>query len=130
MKDLELRDIFPKKEPALTRMSVQLNGRWVFATPTQALLKNVKDGVAYFRMTTPFGILRTGAKDPSKTVARGPSGWYLARKSNGEYYVLPKDTYDIFFPKPVTTPKTQAPTSSKALKSKDFYTNVVKDSPR
>jgi len=104
MKDLQLKDIFPKKTNKITRVSIKYFGRWTFATPTQTLLVRQTEGQNYFRMTSEFGVLREGANDPSRTTDRGLAGDYLVQSNDGTFFVLLKQSYDTNFPKPITTP--------------------------
>ena len=57
MKDLTILDIFPRQEQLPTRLSVILQGHWVFSTVVWSQGVRQSDGATYFYMQQEFGII-------------------------------------------------------------------------
>ena len=126
MKDIQPTDIFNRVQNPINRVSVFLNGNWVFVNmPQQSDLQH--DGQSYFKMNYKFGTVRQGETNPKKTQLRGKPGDYLVRTALGEFTVVPKQIYKTTFPTPLTTKNSIPLPASKKLQEKDFLDKVVNE---
>tara|TARA_R110000765_G_scaffold183244_4_gene289141 strand:+ start:1642 stop:2211 length:570 start_codon:yes stop_codon:yes gene_type:complete len=124
MKDLQFKDILVRKDLPLVRSSVFVNGRWSFAsliTPTR-----VTADQSFFLIIYPFGLHRSGSKNPSKYAVKGAPGDYISRDQRGFLALVTAPHYALQFPGPQQIP-TQ-PLSSEQLRDPNFLTKTQVES--
>jgi hypothetical protein len=124
MKDLELRDIFPKANRPLTSVSVYIDGRWLFATLTNPV--KVTASLRVFRIDFPFGLHKSNSKNPAKYSVKGKPGEYVSINKQGINALVTVDEYSRLFPTPQQIP-TSAP-SSELLRDPNFLTKTQLES--
>jgi hypothetical protein len=98
MKDLTILDIFPRQEQLPTRLSVILQGHWVFSTVVWSQGVRQSDGATYFYMQQEFGIVLTSQTNPRRLYKRGKSGDYLVFNPAGYYDIIAQEEYQLRFP--------------------------------
>ena len=64
MKDLALRDIFPRQDALPSRLVVLQQGHWLFTNSNWATGVTQPDGATYFYMQTNFGTVLTNQPNP------------------------------------------------------------------
>ena len=116
--------IYLKKNTTLTRLSVNFNGIWSFATPTNRVRQD--EGVSYYKIDYPFGVTNSQEKNPQKIQQVGTAGDYLVLDTLGTYSVVSKKKYDKLFPPSINYHTNPPPLSSNALKDPNFLTKVAK----
>jgi|TARA_R110001583_G_C5545679_1_gene399841 hypothetical protein len=124
MKDLQFKDILVRQDLPLTRASVYVNGRWSFASlagPTR-----VTSEQDFFLINYPFGINKTGTKDPSRYTVKGAPGDYISRDQRGVLALVTASHYALLFPGPQQIPT--SPPSSDQLKNPNFLTKTQAES--
>ena len=126
MKDLEIRNIFPKNLNIPKRLSVYKNGNWQFTTPANPI--KVDKNQTFYRVNEAFGITNVFTDDPSKTIARGGVGDILIVLSTGTMRILPNSQYVSMYPDLVTIPPTTRTVNSLRLKDPNYITEVAKGS--
>jgi hypothetical protein len=124
MKDLELRDIFPKANKPLGAISVYRNGRWSFASLTNPTRVTVDQ--QFFRIDYTFGLHKKGSKNPAKYAVKGKPGDYVSVDGLGTFALVPADEYLRKFPTPQQVPTT--PDSSEKLRDPNFLTQTQLES--
>ena len=117
-----------KKNTKLTRLSVNFNGIWSFATPINMVRQD--EGVFYYKIDYPFGVTNAQEKNPRKIQQVGATGDYLLLDTLGTYSVVSKKKYDILFPPSINYHTAPPPLSSNALKDPNFLTKLAKESER
>tara|TARA_R100001244_G_C5144138_1_gene128449 strand:+ start:221 stop:586 length:366 start_codon:yes stop_codon:yes gene_type:complete len=98
MKDLELRDIFPRYPNKPTRVSLIQNGHWIFTNIRFSDGITQEDGATYFYYSVPFGIVLGTQVNPRRLYKRGNPGEYLVYNPGGFYDIIDKEEYLIRFP--------------------------------
>ena len=124
MKDLQFKDILVRQDLPLTRASVYVNGRWSFASlagPTR-----VTPEQDFFLIIYPFGINKTGTKDPSRYAVKGAPGDYISRDQRGVLALVTASNYALLFPGPQQIPT--SPPTSEQLKAPNFLTKTQAES--
>lgn len=127
MKDLEQRDILNRQVLPYTKLTVYHNGKWNFQPLDLFTRTTDPDGVTYYRITSPFGLVRQDGINPKTPTFTGKAGDYVAMNISGGLAVVTKEQYDLFFPKKKLT-KEEQPVNSKALRDPNYITNILKDS--
>jgi hypothetical protein len=126
MKDLTRQDLYRKRNPRLTRLSVFRQGRWSFALPTD--VAKIEREATYYKIKLPFGVVFSTQRDPSKVFLRGNPGDYLVVGANGDLSILPKKQYGVFFePKASKSRVIPKPINSNKLNDPNFLTNIIND---
>ena len=115
--------IYLKKNTTLTRLSVNFNGIWSFATPTNRVRQD--EGVSYYKIDYPFGVTNSQEKNPQKIQQVGTAGDYLVLDTLGTYSIVSKKKYDILFPPSINYHTAPPPLSSEALKDPNFLTKIA-----
>lgn len=120
--------IYLKKNTTLTRLSVNFNGIWSFATPINMVRQD--EGVFYYKIDYPFGATNAQEKNPKNVQQLGAAGDYLVLDTLGTYSVVSKKKYDILFPPSINYHTAPPPLSSNALKDPNFLTKLVEETER
>jgi hypothetical protein len=123
MKDIDQRDILRRERLRATQLSVKVNGGWQFATLQRASKR--LNGLSYYRIQFPFGLVNSRANDPKIIMEYGDPGDYVAMDRLGELSLVKKDMYDLQFAKPNTRPEVR-PVNSKKLSDPKFITDIVR----
>jgi len=123
MKDIDKRDILVRGRLRATQLSVKANGRWQFTTLARASKR--AEGLSYYRIQFPFGLVNSKTRDPKIIMQYGEPGDYVSIDRLGELSLVKKDMYDLRFPKKDTRPQT-IPTTSKKLSDPKFITDIVR----
>ena len=124
MKDVEIRDIFPKANKPLAAVSVYRNGRWSFATlktPTRIL-----ETQQFFKINFPFGLHKKGSQNAAIYAVKGNPGDYVSVDRLGTFALVTADDYLRKFPTPQQIPPT--PNSSEKLRDPNFLTKTQLES--
>lgn len=127
MKDLEKRDIFPRKNPRLAKLSVYRGGEWLFSSPVD--LKRVTEDQSFYLISEKFGLVNENINNPGKPVKIGVPGDYVAVDRVGVMSLVTEAEFKMLFPAKKLS-ATKPLTSSEALKDPNFLTNIVKDSKK
>ena len=122
MKDIDQRDILIRERLRATQLSVKVNGGWQFATLQRASKR--LNGLSYYRIQFPFGLVNSRANNPKIIMEYGDPGDYVAMDRLGELSLVKKDMYDMLFARP-KNPVTR-PVSSKKLSDPKFITDIVR----
>jgi hypothetical protein len=125
MKDLELKDIFPRFERKINKLSVYTFGVWKFAIPSNPIKQTLEAN--YYKINFKFGVLNSNQIDPRNTKARGEAGDYLVQDINNNYSVMTQAEYNLYFPTALQEVKKE-PLTSNALKNPQFLTDILKNS--
>lgn len=125
MKDLELKDIFPKANRTLGAVSVYRNGRWSFATLKTPTVQTVDQ--QFFRINYPFGIHKRGSKNPAKYAVKGQPGDYVAVDFLGTFSLVTEQQYSLLFPTQNANPPVPLKTSE-LLTDPKYITKITQES--
>ena len=125
MKDLELKDILAKGRVGYNKVSLYLNGKWQFAPLGNPVITN--ESQTFFRVATPFGLVKSTETNPAKYTVLGNPGDYVALDQLGEVALVTKEQFKTLFPRKNTYPK-QKPTTSSVLKDPNYITKIVRES--
>jgi len=98
MKDMTMRDIFPRVEDKPTQVVQLLNGHWRFVTPNYHGGIQKYDGAMYFRYLTPFGIVLNSETNARRLYKRGEGGDFLVHNPGGYYDIMTEMEYKHLYP--------------------------------
>tara|TARA_R110002051_G_scaffold325166_1_gene426102 strand:+ start:324 stop:908 length:585 start_codon:yes stop_codon:yes gene_type:complete len=125
MKQLKLKDILPKIEIPLTKLSVYYEGQWVFATlKTPTSTTSTQD---FYLISYDFGLVQKNETLPSKKIFNGKAGSYVIKDADGSLTMATPEQYDRVFPRNIIDPPI-LPTTSMLLKDPKYLTNIVRKS--
>ena len=126
MKDMELRDIFTRQPIRLTKVSMYINGRWIFVGLGSPLQQTSTE--TYFRLPKRFGLCRSTTNSPNGINIHGDPGDYVCRSEGGILSLVKPELYnELFPPKNVNPPYT--PTTSSELQDPNYITKILQESP-
>jgi len=125
MNNLDLIKTLAKKTLPLTRVTVYVDGRWVFANLANPVRTTLQQN--FYLISTPFGLTSKGATNAANNSFNGNPGDYVAEdKNQGVLSVVTASYYSLLFPSPQQIPLT--PTSSEQLKNPNFITKTLGES--
>tara|TARA_R110001583_G_scaffold3329_1_gene21612 strand:- start:562 stop:1143 length:582 start_codon:yes stop_codon:yes gene_type:complete len=125
MKDLTLRDILPRPEIPITRLSVYYNGQWTFAdfsTPTRTT-----ETQSFYLISYTFGLVRQGEANPAQRAFNGDAGSYAIQDRDGSLSIATPTQYAQLFPRRLVD-RPAPPLTSALLADPKYLTNVVRKS--
>tara|TARA_R110000796_G_C14391212_1_gene416465 strand:+ start:128 stop:721 length:594 start_codon:yes stop_codon:yes gene_type:complete len=125
MKDLTLKDIIPRPEVPLTRLSVYFEGQWTFATlstPTRST-----ETQSFYLISYSFGLVRQGVANPAQRALNGEAGSYAIQDRDGSLSMATPAQYEQLFPR-ILVDRPAPPTTSQLLQDPNYLTNVVRKS--
>lgn len=123
MKALTLKDILPKIENPLTKLSVFYEGQWTFATlqnPT-----STTESQEYYLISYEFGLVPKNESLPSKFALRGKAGSYAIKASDGTLSTVTDEQYQRAFPS-VLLDRPAPPITSALLTDPKYLTDTVR----
>ena len=95
--------------------------------PAETDIVQLNEGSRVFKMNTTFGVIAASNKKLSTCAQKSAPGNFLVVHIDGSLSALKKSEYSKYFPKQPDV-KQEGTTSNKALKNKDYLTNVKKNS--
>ena len=126
MKDITARDLYPRRIPVLTQVSIKYQSSWLFISLNNAIYESSMEKV--YRLDYTFGLVESEQPDPSKFSVKGNPGDYIIEDSFGTYIRMTPKEYRMKYPTPNKTKKVQVRTS-KNLKDPNYLTKVLQESP-
>jgi len=125
MKDLQLKDILIKPKKYLTKVSVYVDGEWMFMSLGNPVKTTVDQ--YFYLMSTPFGLVYDKTPDPKNFSILGKAGDYVAQgKTQGTLDLVTPSQFLRLFPSPQQNLPT--PTSSEMLKNPNYITKIQQES--
>lgn len=112
------------------KLSVKVSGSWFFASISSNSLVVDTPYKKYYKVNQTFGITDFSETDPAVTMDRGRAGDYLGIDYNNVLSIMPKAKFKELYPKEVKRRQPRGTASFKELDNKDFYTEVVRNTPR
>lgn len=111
------------------KLSVLSNSQWSFAQISSETLAYEDDTRKYYKVDVPFGIVDVNEEDPRNTMKRGKAGDFLSIDYNNVLGVVSKAQFDLLRPKQTVRNPPSGTASYKQLVNKDFYGDVVRNTP-
>lgn len=111
------------------RLSVYSENRWFFAQISSKTLAYEDSTRKYYKIDIPFGIVDVNQFDPRITMKRGKPGDFLSIDYNNVLGVVSKAQFDLLRPKQTVRNTPSGTASYKQLANKDFYGDVVRNTP-
>ena len=125
MKKLRKETAISRVDHPHTKLSVEYEGQWVFAT--LATPTRVTETQSFYLISYPFGLVKQAERNPRKTTLNGKIGSYVAKNNDGTLTVVTKEEYDRLFPRSLKD-RPYTPVTSDALTDPNYLTTIVRKS--